>query len=94
MTYRLTPLAITDLDDIAEYIARHDPGAARRLLARLERKFEMLGKRPKAGRARPELRPDLRSTVLDSYLILDRAIDGGAEIVRVVHGARNISDLV
>jgi toxin ParE1/3/4 len=46
------------------------------------------------GRARPELRPDLRSFPFGAYLILYRAIDDGAEIVRVVHVARNLDDLV
>ena len=46
------------------------------------------------GRARPELRPDLRSFPFGAYLILYRAIDDGAEIVRVVHAARNLDDLV
>jgi toxin ParE1/3/4 len=46
------------------------------------------------GRARPELRPDLRSFPYGAYLILYRAIDDGAEIVRVVHAARNLDDLV
>lgn len=46
------------------------------------------------GRARPELRPDLRSLPFGAYLILYRVIDDGAEIVRVVHAARNLDDLV
>jgi toxin ParE1/3/4 len=46
------------------------------------------------GRARPELRPDLRSFPCGAYLILYRAVDDGVEIVRVVHGARNLEDLV
>jgi toxin ParE1/3/4 len=46
------------------------------------------------GRARPELRPDLRSFPYGSYLILYRVINDGVEIVRVVHAARNLDDLV
>jgi hypothetical protein len=42
------------------------------------------------GRARPELRSDLRSFPFGAYPILYRAIDDGVEIVRVVHGARNL----
>jgi toxin ParE1/3/4 len=46
------------------------------------------------GRARPELRPDLRSFPYGAYLILYRAIDDGVEIVRVVHAARNLDELI
>jgi toxin ParE1/3/4 len=46
------------------------------------------------GRARPELREDLRSFPYSAYLVLYRVIDDGVEIVRVVHAARNLDDLV
>jgi toxin ParE1/3/4 len=54
----------------------------------------MLALHPLMGRARPELRPDMRSFSHGAYLILYRAIEDGAEIVRVVHAARNLDDLV
>ena len=46
------------------------------------------------GRARPELRENLRSFPYGAYLILYRAIGDGVEIVRVVHAARNLDDLL
>ena len=46
------------------------------------------------GRARPEIRADLRSFPYGAYLILFRALEDGVEIVRVVHAARNLDDLV
>lgn len=46
------------------------------------------------GPARPDLAPDLRYFVVRKYLILYRQIADGVEIVRVVHGARHLPDLV
>ena len=46
------------------------------------------------GRARPELRADLRSLPFGAYLILYRVVEDGVEIIRVVHAARNLDDLV
>ena len=46
------------------------------------------------GRARPELRSRSALFPYGSYLILYRIIDDGVEIVRVVHAARNLDDLI
>lgn len=46
------------------------------------------------GVARPHIRPGLRTFPVGNYLILYRQIDDGAEIVRVVHGARQWQDLL
>ncbi len=45
------------------------------------------------GRARPELPSGLRSFPVGNYLILYRPTDYGVEIVRVVHGSRDIEAL-
>lgn len=92
--YRLSPQAASDLEEIADYIAEDSPGNAKRFIERLTLKFVALGRSPRSGRARPELRPDLRSFPYGAYLILYRLIDEGVEIVRVVHAARNLDDLV
>jgi len=46
------------------------------------------------GPARPDLRADLRYFVSGHYLILYRAQANGVEIVRVLHGARRLPDLL
>jgi toxin ParE1/3/4 len=94
MTYRLSPLSAGDLDQIATYLSERSQRAAYRLIEAFERQFELLAERPRIGRARPELRPELRSWPHRSYVILYRAIDDGVEIVRVVHGARDLAALL
>jgi toxin ParE1/3/4 len=80
MMYRLSPQAEQDLEAIGDYIARDSAGNARRFIERLTQKFVMLGRNPDIGRARPELRPDLRSFPYGAYLILHRIANDGVEI--------------
>ena len=94
MTYRLSPQAKSELEAIGDHIAGDNPTHAERFIERLTGKFVALGRNPRIGRARPELRSDLRSFPYGAYLILYRVIDDGVEIVRVVHAARNLEDLV
>ena len=46
------------------------------------------------GPARPDIAPDLRYFPVRRYLILYRQITDGIEIVRVVHGARDVPTLM
>ena len=45
---------------------------------------------PGAGQARSELMPNLRSFPVGRYLIFYRPIPDGIEVLRVLHGARNL----
>jgi toxin ParE1/3/4 len=45
------------------------------------------------GQQRDELLPGMRCFSLSNYVIFFRATASGVEIVRVVHGARNIEEL-
>jgi toxin ParE1/3/4 len=94
MSFRFTPAAEADLAELLDYIAAANPAAALRLIDRIEEACRMLGDRPLLGRARPELAPEARSWVVGKYLILYRPRPGGIDIVRVVHGARYLNDLV
>ena len=40
-----------------------------------------------------EIRPNLRGVPLDGYIILYQLTDNTLEILRVVHGSRNLKDL-
>jgi toxin ParE1/3/4 len=93
-TLKRHPLAEQDLIEIYHYIHRDNPSAAEKLVREVDAKCELLARSPRIGRARPELMPDLRSFPYGAYLILYRIIEDGVEIVRVVHAARNLDDLV
>jgi toxin ParE1/3/4 len=90
---RRTRQAARDLLDIWRHIAEHDPGAADRLVRALDAKAVLLSENPRLGPARPDLAADLRYFPVGRYVLLYREIAGGVEIVRCVHGARDLFGL-
>jgi toxin ParE1/3/4 len=81
-----------DLLELWEHIAAVNPAAADRVFARLQARTAILETFPEAGRLRPEIAPDARAVVEAPYLILYRLVDDGVQIVRVLHGARRITE--
>ncbi len=75
------------------YLAEFNPDSADAMLDRLDGTFGLLLTYPELGRLRPDIAPDLRYFVVQKYLVLYRTLESGVEIVRVVHGARNLADL-
>jgi toxin ParE1/3/4 len=45
------------------------------------------------GPARPDIAKELRYHPVGNYLLLYRIISGGIELVRLVHGARDLQSL-
>lgn len=93
MPFRLRPEAEADLLDIVRHIADDNPAAAWRWYDSILERCRLLGDMPRIGVARPEVSPGLRMFPVGNYLILYREVDGGADIVRVVAGARMWQDL-
>lgn len=83
--------SVSDYEEIWRYIARDNPAAADRLIATFERQLVTIATMPGIGREEPLLATDLRSFPVGSYLIFYRPIDDGIALVRVLHGARDIS---
>lgn len=83
-----------DLDDIAVYIARDDPRRALSFIRELRRTCELLADNPLMGRARPELKPGLRSFPHGDYLIFYRPLRDGVSVTRVLHGSRDAKRLL
>ncbi|MBE9234972.1 type II toxin-antitoxin system RelE/ParE family toxin [Anabaena aphanizomenioides LEGE 00250] len=94
MTYLLrTAQAEEDLIEIWLYIAADNQVVADKILDQIEEKSQLLAKNPGIGQARPDIAPEMRYFPVGSYLILYREIKDGIEVVRVVHGARNLPDV-
>jgi toxin ParE1/3/4 len=87
---RRSQQARTDLTEIWLYIAERDPATADRVLDEIERIFRLIATRPRMGRERSELRPGIRSFSVMSWIIFYRADEVSIEIVRVLHGARDL----
>jgi toxin ParE1/3/4 len=88
--YRLTQLAQADIDSAWFHIAKDRPAAADRFVERLKSHFEALAKSPFVGELRIDLAQDVRQSSVGSYVVLHRPGSGRIEIVRVIHGARDL----
>jgi toxin ParE1/3/4 len=88
--YRLLPQAVVDLEGIGDYIASHNPNAAVRFVDALERRWNLLTLHPFSGAPRDDIAPGIRHLVIGEYLTLYRVGGDAIEILRVLHGHRNI----
>ena len=84
-------LASIDLADIWDFIAEDSQARADSFLDRLDQIFNSMAGNPHIGRAREELSQNLRSFPFGHYVIFYLALPDGIEIVRVLHGARDLS---
>jgi toxin ParE1/3/4 len=85
-----TELARADLQDILTYIAADSLRAALRWIERIEQQCQRLAEMPGMGRRRDDLAAGLRSFPVGLYLIFYREVENGVQIVRVLHGARDV----
>ena len=94
MKIRRLPRAVRDVDDIWLHIASDDPVAATRLIERMAAGVARLADFPESGRARPEIGVGARSVPIGNYLVLYRVNGDFVDIVRMIHGAREIAGLL
>jgi plasmid stabilization system protein ParE len=83
--------ALSDLERIIAYVARHNPPAAERLGNQLLDAALSLCTMPERGRMAPEFRQaELRELIFRSYRVIYRMnhADKSIEVVRFRHGAR------
>ncbi|MEM7354154.1 MAG: type II toxin-antitoxin system RelE/ParE family toxin [Acidobacteriota bacterium] len=91
----LSPEARDDLFEIADYIARDNPKAARRVVQEIRRAMERLAQMPMIGHLREDLTGEpLRFWPVFSYLIIYRPESKPLQIARVLHGARDVSSIL
>lgn len=88
--FHLTPAAARDLAEIHEFIAGDNWTAATELVRRLRDRCRFLANTPEGGRRRDELEPGLRYFPVGNYLIFYRVADDGIQVIRFLHGARDI----
>ncbi len=88
-----TKRANQDLVSIWRHFAQDNRTAADKQLEAIERKCQLLLRYPKIGRSREDVRQGSRTFPCDDYIILYRETSEGIEIVRVVHGARDLRRL-
>lgn len=83
-----------DLEEIWWYIAQESPNNADRFLDRIQERCLSLADFPQMGASRNELKTGLRSQPVGNYLIFYFPLEDGIDIVRVLHGSRDIESLL
>ena len=86
----ITPAAREDLHQIWEYIAERKPAAADRIVSKLSRAFDLLTTFSGMGDDCADLGRGLRSWPVKPYLVFFRPTGGGIEVIRILHGARDL----
>lgn len=79
--------------DIWQFIVKDNPVAADKLIRKLDSRSHELVEFSRLGLSRKDIAPDMRQLVMDNYLILYRIKDKDIEIVRYLHGARDLFSL-
>ena len=82
-----------DLLDIWDYIADERLDRADEFLDRVEGKLQTLARNPGLGRRRDDLLAGLQSFSIGNYVVFYREIENGIDVIRVLHGSRDIEDI-
>jgi toxin ParE1/3/4 len=91
--YSFSDDAVRDLDDICEYIARNNFGAASKLFDRIRERCKAVADFPNMGKNYSQLSPSLRGFIVDDYIIFYYPREDGIDVVRVVSGYRDLESL-
>lgn len=93
--YRLSERAEADVEAIADFIADDSIDAAVKVVLALEDAFVQLASRPDIGHAREDLtdRP-LKFWNVYSYLVVYDPADDPLTIIAVLHGARDVAQIL
>jgi plasmid stabilization system protein ParE len=91
----LSPDALQDLQDIWDFVALDNENAADQLEDEFFVAFEKLARQPGMGHTRPDLTErDVRFWPAGSYLIVYRELSEALQIVSVLHGSRDIPEVL
>ncbi len=93
--YVLSPDALQDLQDIWDFIAADNVTAADKLEDEFFEAFDLLAVRPRMGHTRSDLTErDVRFWPVGQYLIVYRSLAAPLQIVAVLHGARDVAEVI
>ncbi len=95
----LTDDAARDLEDIYDYIERHDaPGKADHVLDRVEKAFDSLSENPRRGDHPKELLSigirNYREIFFKPYRIIYQVMDNNVYVLLIVDGRRDMQTLL
>lgn len=87
------PAALADLKAITLYIAEDNLDRALSFVHELQAKAQHTAERPESFPARDDLAPGLRAARHGRYLIFFQKVADEIQVVRVIHGARNLAEV-
>lgn len=90
----IRPRAENDLEEIWWYIAQDNLQNADQFLGLIEETCKLISDHPNMGEARNELLKNLRSFPVGNYLIFYVHLKDGVDIIRVLHGSRDLKPLL
>jgi plasmid stabilization system protein ParE len=94
MRYYISRRANQDIEEIGDFIAKDNVDAATRLNEKIHESIKLLSEFPRLGHVRADVRDECyRFWSVGKYLIAYRIDQGVLEVVRVVHGARDIQSM-
>ena len=89
-----TDPAVSDLQNIVDYIARDSALYADAMAEQIITACETMAAFPQRGRVVPEVgNPKIREIIIDPYRIIYRTKRSHLEILAVIHGARDIDGI-
>lgn len=87
--------ASEDLQELEDFIARDSVLHAIQFVDRIVEAAETLDTAPQRGRVIPEFeREDIRELLFRAYRIVYMVDDDVVTVLRIVHGARDLTDLI
>lgn len=94
MKIEVSAPAAADFEGIGDRIAERAPLSAVKFVRKLRLRANDIAILPHAGAPRPQWGLDVRIVVLGKYLIVHRVRGETVQILRVLHGARDIDALL
>jgi antitoxin ParD1/3/4/toxin ParE1/3/4 len=93
--FTISPAAADDLDEILAFVARDGTSRAEIVAGRLRAAILRAAKHPLLGHAHPAIDdPALRVWVVAPYAVVYRHSTRPIEVVRILHGARDVGALL
>lgn len=94
-SFVLSDPAVGDLRNVRDHIARDDPGTARQVLEDIRAAIHRLVEHPHLGHVRTDIADEgLRVWTVHTYLVIYRPDTAPLEIVRVLHGYRDLTAIL
>ena len=90
----ITEQAQADLDEMWDQISERDLRATDRLLDRFYTAARTHAQFPESGRSQDDLAPGLRSFVVKPYVVFYRPAQATIEVLRVLHGRRDLDRIM